>query len=301
MRKAVYVSVIAIFVMSALCYFSDSATAARLGGGRSFGSRPGYQRSIIKPAVPPRPQQNNQYQQNGRVNTSPGGSFGGIGGLFAGGLIGSLLFGGMRGFTGPGLLDILLIGGILYMIMKFLQSRRMAGRSNSGGDYSFREDNRSKGYDRFQLESNYTQSEERKKVEEQDSSFTANPNVPVDFDEDEFLAGAKVAYTRLQESWNSRNLDDIRDFVSPEVLQEIKRQADEDLHPGVTRILSIDARLLEVKIDGSDTVASVYFDVLMWENEREETPQQIQEVWHFSRSTLIPKSSWILEGIQQVE
>ena len=46
--------------------------------------------------------------------------------------------------------------------------------------------------------------------------------VPADFNQEEFLRGAKMAYTRLQESWDRRDLDDIAQFATPAVLTELR-------------------------------------------------------------------------------
>ncbi|MCK7503809.1 MAG: hypothetical protein MZV70_06640 [Desulfobacterales bacterium] len=58
---------------------------------------------------------------------SPMGRWGGmLGGMLMGGLIGSLLFGGGHAWGGPGLIDIALIGGGLFLLFRFLRSRREA-------------------------------------------------------------------------------------------------------------------------------------------------------------------------------
>ena len=129
----------------------------------------------------------------------------------------------------------------------------------------------------------------------------AAPRIPPGFDQDEFMKGARAAYTRLQDSWNKRDMEDIRQFTSPEVFEEIRRQALEDPGPGKTEIVLVKAQLLEVDDVGPETVASVYFDVLMRERPEEERPKQVREVWHFSRKNNVAKSFWRLEGIQQLE
>jgi predicted lipid-binding transport protein (Tim44 family) len=39
----------------------------------------------------------------------------------------------------------------------------------------------------------------------------------------------------------------------------------------------------------------------MRENQQEETAQQVREVWHFRCNQSVPGSTWVLEGIQQLE
>jgi predicted lipid-binding transport protein (Tim44 family) len=127
------------------------------------------------------------------------------------------------------------------------------------------------------------------------------PPIPPGFDQKEFMRGAKAIYTRLQTSWDKRDLDDIQQFTSPEVWDEIRRQAEEDPRPGKTEIVMVNAKLLEVKAQGSETVASVMYDVLMRETRDETMAKEVREVWHFRSDEKVPGSFWVLEGIQQIE
>ena len=128
----------------------------------------------------------------------------------------------------------------------------------------------------------------------------APPSIPPGFDSEEFLKGAKMIYTRLQTSWDTRNLEDIHQFTSPEVFEEIQRQAQEDPTPGKTELLLITPKILEVRETEGQTVASVLYDVMMRENNTDMS-RQVREIWHFSRATGSPDAFWVLEGIQQVE
>jgi len=216
-----------------------------------------------------------------------------LGGLLMGGLIGSLLFGGMHSWSGPGLLDILIFGGLLFFLFRFLKARRMAAQGVGQASYSTGLDSQEtwgtspSGYGPAQGMPLPSGSEEVK--------------IPKDFDQEDFMKGAKAVYTRLQKSWDKRDLEDIRQFASKEVWEEIKRQAQEDPQPGKTEILRVNARLLEVTSSNSHTVASVLFDVLMRESKDRDMAEKVREIWHFSKDDKDPKSFWVLEGIQQVE
>lgn len=277
--------VLALFVLSFFCALLDQAEARRLGGGRSFGSRPSYQRSA--------PSQNQGTQPGQASPASPVAAprpWGGmLGGLLMGGLIGSLLFGG--GFKGFGMLDIVVLGGLAFFFIRYLRARSMAAEglqasyapAPSGGSYE--DEGRNAWAPGAVVE----------------PIKATGPSIPPDFDQAEFLKGAKVIYARLQDSWNRRDLEDIRQFTSPEVWAEIKRQAEEDPHPSNTEVLLVNASLLDVKKVDGQTVGSVVYDVLMRENPEQAEPSQVQEVWHFSRDENKPGSFWLLEGIQQVE
>jgi predicted lipid-binding transport protein (Tim44 family) len=279
-----------------LYLWHDTAEAARLGGGKSFGSRPSYQRSAPAPSSSPtspqmRPGQPAQPGPVAGPTPSPMGRWGGmLGGLLMGGLIGSLLFGGGHAYGGPGLLDLAILGGGLFLLFRFLRARRMAAESPAtSGPMSF-----DRGPAQEWGSSSYDPSSEPV------STGVEQPSIPAGFDQKEFLKGAKAIYTRLQASWDKRDLDDIRQFASPEVFEEIQRQVQQDPNPGKTELILINPRILEVRdIDGR-TVASVLYDVMMREN-RDEMTKQVRELWHFSRDANKPDAFWVLEGIQQVE
>jgi len=292
--KKFYSLLVAAFVLTFV--LAGYAEARRAGGGRSFGSKPRYQRSVEKPAAPQRntTQQSQAPSQSVQRPTSRG-LFGGLGGFLMGGLLGSLFFGGMGGFHGPGLLDILLIGGGIYLLFRFLRARRAT--TQAAGPISF-EAVGSGSHVGSSAES--TRSTWGAAYGE-DLTREEPPPLPPGFDVAEFLTGAKAAYHRIQKSWDKRDLEDIRNFTSPEVWEELRRQAQEDPTPGRTEIVLLKADVLEVKKEGSETIVSVLFDVLLRESEEQVEATQTKEIWHFSRKESIPGSFWMLEGIQQVD
>ena len=207
-----------------------------------------------------------------------------------GGLIGSLLFGGGHAYGGPGLFDMLLIGGGLFLLYRFIRARRMATATAApAGSMAFAR-SPAQGWGQSGISPSA----------EPEPPAAAQATLPPGFNADEFLKGAKAIYTRLQASWDKRDFEDIRQFVSPEVLTEIKAQAQEDPQPGKTELLLINPNILEVREVDNQTVVSVLYDVMMRENGTE-MAKQVRELWHFSRETRKPEDFWMLEGIQQVE
>jgi predicted lipid-binding transport protein (Tim44 family) len=274
----------------------DTAEAARFGRGRSFGSKPSYQRSAPAPTkrdttTQTSPNQTAQSNPATGMSPSPTGRWGGmLGGFLVGGMIGSLLFGGGQGAGGPGLLDLLLVGGGLFLLLRFLRARQTAaGAPSADGTLAFE-----RGPSQAWGNAGYAPSEEAA------AAAAPQPALPPGFDADEFLKGAQAIYTRLQTAWDKRDLEDIRRFASPEVLTEIQRQAQEDPQPGKTELLLITPRILEVRDVDSQTIATVLYDVMLRENE-DAMSKQIRELWHFSRDRNTPEAFWVLEGIQQVE
>ncbi len=266
---------------------SDWAEAGRLGGSKSFGSKPSYSQNYQKPAspmTPPPPPSNSA--QPGLGNRGMFGGFGGmLGGMLMGGLLGSLFFGGP--FSGPSLIDLLLIGGGLFLLFRIMRSRQPVLQTPQHAPNQPPYQTRSGSWDHMR-------------------SATSTPptppsaNVPADFDTNEFLDGAKAAYTHLQKAWDARKLDEIRHFTSDEVYAEIAAQAAADPKPGLTEILLLEAKLLEVKRVGNQTVATVLFDTMLREDQAAAQPSQVREAWHFSRYESGGKEHWVVEGIQQL-
>jgi predicted lipid-binding transport protein (Tim44 family) len=281
----------AVLLICAAYLCVETAEAARLGGGRSFGSRPSYQRSAPAPSAP-QPGIRSPAPQAPAGMPSGMGRWGGmLGGLVMGSMIGSLLFGGgMHAGGGFGLLDMLVIGGGLFLLLRFLRSRRAATEAAVPGGQGalFERVGARGGWGGLSGES------------PSGAPDAAAPAIPPDFDADDFLKGARLIYTRLQSSWDRRDLKDIRQFTSPEVCREIEDQAAQDPHPGKTELLLITPRLLEVKTIEGRMVASVLYDVMLRED-AEEAAKQVREIWHFSRPQDQPAAFWTLEGIQQVD
>lgn len=129
-----------------------------------------------------------------------------------------------------------------------------------------------------------------------------NPNwtIPVGFDTDKFLRSAKLFFVRLQAGWDTADLEDIRQFTTPEMFAEIKLQLNErGAAPSVTDIVSVEAELLGIEHIPQDQVASVRFTGTL--RSGPDAPlETFDEVWNLTKSPTNPQG-WILAGIQQVE
>ena len=125
------------------------------------------------------------------------------------------------------------------------------------------------------------------------------PSLPPGFDGEAFLRVAKLNFVRMQAANDARNLDDMREFVSPEVFAEIKMQMDErgDVKQR-TDVVTLNAELLEVVIEAERHIASVRFNGMIRETENgAATP--FDEVWNLSKPVDGSKG-WVVAGIQQV-
>lgn len=300
-----------ILILVFLAVSLETAEAKRFGGGRSFGSKPSMSQSVAPPASGIKQQAAGQQAQAAAMPRQ--GMFGGmggmLGGLLAGGLIGSMLFGGMGGLGG-GFLDILLIAGLVYLAYKFLSRRRAASSQSgmrgqqpaaataaAGGNvhqYQERPSPNGMGWDALSSAPAGGMA-----AGSASQAVSSRPPLPEGFDENEFLEGAKVAYSRLNTAWDSRDLNDIERFATQAFMDEIRAQAKEDPTPSRTEILLVNANLTEVHTEGEEQMATVYFDVVLREDPSQTASTDVREMWHFVRNK-DGSGQWRLDGIQQV-
>ena len=198
----------------------DVSDAARLGGGRSFGSQPAMRQSAPAPVQRPQTMQQRQMQQNAPQQRSGflGGMGGILGGVLAGTLIGSLLSGG--GFSGGGFMDIILLAVIAFIAYKIFSRRRApapaAATAAPGGMAAPQAPYQPMAREDMQQPAANDAWGGLRSQPIASAEAVNGPTLPAGFDAEEFLRGAKMAYTRLQKAWDSRDLNDIAQFVGIE-------------------------------------------------------------------------------------
>jgi predicted lipid-binding transport protein (Tim44 family) len=123
--------------------------------------------------------------------------------------------------------------------------------------------------------------------------------VPADFDAVSFARNAKTYFIRLQAAWDKADLNDIREFTTPEMFAEIKMQLTErGESENHTDVVSIDAEVLGVETVGNDYLASVRFYGFIKEDVNA-SPAQFTEIWNLAKP-VSGEGGWVLAGIQQV-
>lgn len=301
MKNVVLLFLLTLGLCTAGLILTDDSFAARMGGGRSFGSQP-TMRSTAPAPRPAQPQNRSQTMNttSPRPASSGMGAMGGLfGGLLAGTLLGSLLGGGggAAGGGGIGFIDIILFGLVIWLGLKFFRKMRGNTQPSPQPENAYSQD---LGYNNnYQYNQNNYQNQGGAWDSLRDAAQPNNygqPQVPAGFDVEEFLQGAKQAYIRMQDSWDKRDLNDIAYFATPAVLEVLRDQLRADPNPSHTEIINVNARLLKVTEDGVNQRAEVFFDVLLREDPRQVNPEPAKEIWHFLRA---PNDTWKLDGIQQ--
>lgn len=128
---------------------------------------------------------------------------------------------------------------------------------------------------------------------------TPAANIPADFPVESFLRSAKTTFIRLQAANDRKDLDDIREYTTPEMFAEISMQLQERGDaPQKTEVGFVNASLLEVATEGDLAIASVRLSGQLRENGG--APENFDEIWHVQKNLKDDKSVWLLAGIQQV-
>ncbi|MDC8760216.1 Tim44 domain-containing protein [Janthinobacterium fluminis] len=123
--------------------------------------------------------------------------------------------------------------------------------------------------------------------------------VPADFDTAGFLRHAKSNFIRLQAAWDKADVNDIREFTTPEVYAEMKLQLQErGAVADFTDVVTIEAELLGIETGAADYLASVKFAGMI-RSAPNAAPEPFAEVWNLSKP-LSGNGGWMLAGIQQL-
>jgi predicted lipid-binding transport protein (Tim44 family) len=114
-----------------------------------------------------------------------------------------------------------------------------------------------------------------------------------------FVRVAKTSFIRLQAANDSGDLDDIRDYTTPEMFAEISMQVrDRAGTAQKTEVVSVDADVIEAIVEDGYEIASVRFWGLIRENDAA-NPESFDEIWHVRKKAGDPRAPWLIAGIQQ--
>lgn len=270
-------------VVTCLSLFSTVAEAKRLGGGSSFGkqrSMPARQEQQRAPEAPkPAP---------AAAPSAPAGNkwLGPLTGLAIGAGLASLFAGsGLGGMMGPLLIGLLVIGVVMFLMARMSKAQRPAMQYAAAGP------------DLRSAEPVQTPLAGGAPVP---AAAVSAGGIPADFPTEAFLRNGKATFIRLQAANDRKDLDDIRQYTTPEMFAEISLQAQERGDaPQKTNVMSLHADLLEVVTEGDYSIASVRFSGLLTENDG--VPESVNEIWHVQKDLRDAKAQWLLAGIQQVE
>ncbi|TNF62600.1 MAG: Tim44 domain-containing protein [Burkholderiales bacterium] len=290
-------SLFAVVLSLGLAAVSFDAEARRLGGGGSLG----VQRQATPPTAPattPRQAPNNATPPA----TTPQRSWmGPIAGLAAG--LGLAALAHHLGF-GEAFANMLMIGLLVVAaiaVIGFIM-RRKAGAQNGGMAYAGASAGQGAAQPSAFRMPTPPVSASPSAPAAGGSMIGANlrgatGSIPADFDTASFARNAKVQFIRLQAAHDAGNLEDIREFTTPQMFGEISMDIrDRGQAPSQTDVVSLDAEVIDVQEEGHQYVVSVRFTGSIREDGA--AAEAFDETWHLTKPVQ-GSGGWVLAGIQQ--
>lgn len=119
--------------------------------------------------------------------------------------------------------------------------------------------------------------------------------VPAGFDTKAFLDAAKSHYVKLQQAWDTGNLDELSEFTTNEMFIALTHELRARAGHSKTEVVSMDAELLGIESSADEHIASVKFDGTLRVDGQIE---RVSEVWNLSKP--VRGGGWVLAGIQQL-
>lgn len=264
------------------------AEARRFGGGGNFG----MQRQMAPQQSPRQPaQQNINRQQAPAAGAQNRSWMGPIAGLAAGlGLAALFAHLGMSEAFG----SLLLIGLMVAAAVFFL--RMLARRAQASGNLQFASPQAQRDDARPMPFMGHASAASPTPTADGAAVYTPQ-DARDDFDAAGFARQAKLNFIRLQAAYDEANLDDIREFTTPEVFAEIRLQLADAQAGQRTDVMELDATVLEVVEEEARYIVSVRFTGLLRE-EPSAAPSDVDEIWHLVKDRRADRG-WVVAGIQQ--
>ena len=320
--------VISVFLLLS-AWVMGSVGEARVGGGRSFGSRGSrgfsspsrsYSNSPTRSygggssnysSTPPlssqQPLGNSGFARPSLLKSLGAGVAGGLlGGMlfrsFGGGGMGGGMMNGMGGGGGIGLLEILLLGGVLFLVYKLFMKSRQSGQSSYPNV-----DSSSDGASDLMR---------RAKSSGWSGAFASSPasfSEPMDSAEDIQTDLATDLFFRVQGAWGNRDLMSIRDFLESDAKAFLEQEISHLKAQGrINRLENIAVRGVEVAESWEErgmNFSTVRYTANLLDFTVDERTQQVvegsrtepvkfEEYWTFSKNA--GSSNWKLSAIQQL-
>ncbi len=298
-----------LMAISAVAMVLPEAEARRMGGGSSFGKQSSRsipaQRQNAQQAQPAQNANAARQQQNAAPNSAaqrPSMMRNILGGALLGLGLGALLSHLGIGGALASIISTLLTFALIAVVVMFLY--RMFVRRNGNNSMQ-------PAYSAPQAKSSTPEIGSGLNQDARPAAFqgaaagavageadVVDNGVPADFDTAGFLRNAKTYFIRLQAAWDRADVNDIREFTTPEMFAELRMQLQErGESANHTDVMHLDAELVGIETLNNEYLASVRFDGMIREEEGAST-QPFAEVWNLSKP--VSGGGWTLAGIQQV-
>ena len=291
---------LSLFVaLLSLSFAAAPVEAKRLGGGGSSGMKratPAPQQSQPVPAKPAAPAAVPGTTPPAPVAAPKRSWLGPIAGIAAGlGIAALMSHFGMGGEMGS-ILTMLLLAGAAFFVIRFLMQRFGPGAAarQQGLQYAAAGASPFGGAPAFGSGGGVQPGNE--------PSLAASPagSLPAGFDAPAFERIAKLIFNRMQAANDARNLEDLRQFATPEMFATFRLELQErSAATQQTDVVQLNAQVLDFAQEAERQIVSVRFHGLIRE-EKDAPTTTFDEVWHLVKPA-DGRSDWAIAGIAQSE
>jgi predicted lipid-binding transport protein (Tim44 family) len=283
---------------------SPYVEAKKFGGGKSFGR----QHSTTTAKKQSTHQHSNTSNTNNKQNQtsdkpkSKGFMGGMLGGLLAGGLLGSMLGGGLGGLGGGGgFMGILLLALLAFAIFKVIKLMKGMNIKPTASNEEYATNTYQQPINNEQP----TNEQFREQYDAIDHSTTNKQdavstetliNLPPNFDTKSCITEACSHYRTIQQAWDTNNFSKIKEYVAPELIEELKTERSHLSQTQQTVVLYIDAEI--VRADYNEDLAQLSIKFFGKYKEDDNIEKDIDDTWHLERNLKASNSSWLITGIE---
>ena len=310
-----------VFLAATLMISAPMVEAKKFGGSKSFGksfktapapskSQPGSglfgnSQNSQKSTTTQNAQKSSQQSAQGTQKSSNRGLWGGLlGGMLAGGLLASLFGGGA--FNGLQIMDFLIIGllafGMFALFRNMKRRAAFAGHTPSspfGSTMGAPMDNRYTAQD-ASFDTERLAGGSNTPVSEMGQGFSDSDvpmNLPPGFDLTAFLKGAREHYRTLQEAWNRNDQSVLREYLAPELFEQLVQERQSLAGDQYTEVMYVDADLVRADTLSGKAQVSIRFSG-RYRDTAEGTEDDIHDIWHLERDINQPNAPWLIVGIE---
>ena len=202
---------------------------------------------------------------------------------------------------GPGLIEILIVAGLIVLVIRFFQSR--SGNPGDHDRHDLPDDEPPPR--RFSLPDDpwdRLRSKPKQPAEVNPDEGTPGPGRPsppnqaitaagTAGDDEDFLRGAKMFYSRIAASLAEGDFEDLAGFCGPTALRQLTAAP-----RAPVEIMRLSASLVEQKQEGDRITATVSYQSLERRGD-ETTPQERKTTWLFGKPAANPAATWLLDEI----
>ena len=288
MKNLILTLIVAIFSFGFIG--APEAEAKRLGGGSSFGMK----RNATPQQAPRQPAATQNTPPAGAAAAAPKRSWmGPIAGLAAGLGLAALFSHLGLGEEMASFMMILLLAAAAFFIFRLLFRRNANAAQSQNLQYAGAGQAAQGGTPRYPGPLAATPP-----ASSAPAASGLDKAIAEGFDVQGFARQAKLNFIRLQAANDAGNLDDLREFTTPEVFAEICMQLNErGAAAQRTDVVELNADVVDVEQEDGRYIVSVRFNGLLREAE-DAAPEAFDEIWHLVKP-ISGQGGWLIAGIQQ--